>query len=111
MPKKPIKSKKNADDQEDSQDLQRRIDELLDDAIMFDESEDMPEGLHNQFMDYITAFEEAEWVTTFDVLVQGGMELPRPDELDDTQLSRQAVGSDTRVGDVAHVSLQHQPSK
>lgn len=38
-------------------------------------------------MDYITAFEEAEWVTAFDVLAQGGLELPHPDELDNSQLA------------------------
>ncbi|MDD5273857.1 MAG: hypothetical protein PHU14_14220 [Methylovulum sp.] len=47
----------------------------------------MPQTLHEQFMEYIAAFEEAEWVTAFDLLVQGGMELPSPEALDDTQLT------------------------
>ncbi len=87
MPKKPIKSKENTDKPEDKDDLQGDSHDWREDSLAFFESEEMSQGLHNQFMDYITAFEEAEWVTTFDVLVQGGMELPRPDELDDSQLS------------------------
>ncbi|TAL48301.1 MAG: hypothetical protein EPN89_07230 [Methylovulum sp.] len=87
MPKKPVKTKENTDNPEDSLDLQSSADELVDGGLPFYESEDLPEALREQFMDYITAFEEAEWVTAFDVLVQGGLELPHPDELDNSQLA------------------------
>jgi len=87
MPKKPIKLKENTEKPQDKDNLQGDNHDWRDDSLAFSESEDMPEDLHNQFMNYISVFEEAEWVKTFDVLVQGGMELPSPDELDDRQLA------------------------
>lgn len=84
MPKKPIKPK--SDKPESNQNWQKDANDWLDDSLAFFESEDMPEGLHDQFMDYIKAFEQAQWFTAFDVLAQGGIVLPNPDDLDDGQL-------------------------
>ncbi|MEE7626149.1 hypothetical protein V3O24_08245 [Methylobacter sp. Wu8] len=47
----------------------------------------MSTELQEQFWERVVAFEEAEWTTSFDQLVQGGMELPAPEALDDSQLS------------------------
>ena len=44
-------------------------------------------GLREQFWEHVVDFEEAEWITSFDLLVQGGMELSPPEELDDAQLN------------------------
>jgi hypothetical protein len=51
------------------------------------ESEDCPVELREQFWEQVVAYEEAEWTTHFDELVEAGMVLPVPDELDDAQLS------------------------
>ena len=51
------------------------------------ESEDMSHELREQFWEYVVAYEEAEWITSFDLLVQSGIKLPAPEELDDSQLT------------------------
>ena len=46
------------------------------------------EGLDAEFLAHMEAFEDdTRWVIAFDVLVQGGLALPHPDELDATQLT------------------------
>jgi hypothetical protein len=87
MPKKPVETKIETNKQEDIRNLQRRVDELVGGGLPFFESEDMSQALREQFMEYVAVYEEAEWATSFDLLVQGGMELPSPEELDDTQLA------------------------
>ena len=84
--KPPIESQQNADTQEHIQDLQQRAKELAGGELSFFESEEMPPKLREQFWERVVAHEEAEWTTPFDLLVRGGMELPPPEELDDTQL-------------------------
>lgn len=87
MPKKLQPLQKKTPEPEDSQDLPDECDGGADDFMTFFASEDLPEPLHNQFIDYIASYEQAEWATTFDLLVQGGLALPSPEELDDSQLS------------------------
>jgi hypothetical protein len=87
MPKKPIENKESADRQAHIQDLQRRAEELMGDELSFFESEDMSHELRGQFWEYVVAYEEAERITSFDLLVQGGVALPAPEELDDMQLT------------------------
>jgi hypothetical protein len=87
MPKKPIKTKEDTDKQAHSQDLQRRAEEFVSGELAFFESEEMSQGLREQFWEHVVAFEEAEWITSFELLEQGGMELPAPEELDDSQLT------------------------
>jgi hypothetical protein len=87
MPKKPIETKVHTDKQEHIQDLQLRAEEFVSGELAFFESEEMSQDLREQFWEHVVAFEEAEWITSFDLLEQGGMELPAPDKLDDSQLS------------------------
>jgi hypothetical protein len=87
MPKKTVPTKDDTERQQHILDLQRRTKELEGDDLSFFESEQMSTELREQFWERVVAFEEAEWVTSFDQLVQGGMELPAPEELDDSQLS------------------------
>jgi hypothetical protein len=87
MPKKPIETKEDTDKQEHIQDLQRRAEEFVNGELLAFESEEMSRDLREQFWEHVVSFEEAEWITSFELLEQGGMELPAPDELDDTQLS------------------------
>ncbi len=88
MSKKPLKTKQHVDNRHNLRDLQRRAEEFVGDELSFFESKDMPYALHEQFMQHVINFEKSdEWITSFDLLVQGGMELPPPDELDDAQLT------------------------
>lgn len=87
MSKKPIKTQKDIDQQEPIRDLQRRAEEFVGNELSFFESQNMSTELQEQFWERVVAFEEAEWVTSFDQLVQGGMDLPPPEELDDSQLT------------------------
>jgi hypothetical protein len=87
MPKKPIETKEDDVRQEHIQDLQRRAEEFVSDELSFFESEEMSQELREQFWERVVAFEETEWITSFELLVQGGMDLPAPEELDDSQLT------------------------
>jgi len=55
--------------------------------LSFFESEEMSQELREQFWERVVAYEKAEWITPFELLVQGGMELPAPEELDESQLT------------------------
>jgi len=87
MPKKPIKTKEDADRQEQIQDLRRRAEKFVGGELSFFESEEMSKDLREQFWERVVAFEKAELITSFDLLVLGGMELPAPEELDDSQVT------------------------
>jgi hypothetical protein len=87
MPKKPIETKEDADRQEHIRELQRRAEEFVGGELSFFESEEISQELREQFWDSVVAFEKTEWITSFDLLVQGGMELPAPEELADSQLT------------------------
>jgi hypothetical protein len=87
MPKKPIENKESADSQAHIQDLQRRAEAFVSDELSFFESEDLSQALREQFWEYVVAFEEADRITSFDSLMQGGVVLPAPEELDDMQLN------------------------
>jgi len=87
MPKKNVQTKKDAERQKHIRDLQNRAKESAGDDLSSFESEQMSTELREQFWEHVVTFEEAEWIMSFDQLVQGGMELPAPEELDDSQLS------------------------
>ncbi len=87
MPKKTIKTNKGVDQQEQSCNLQRRAEAFVGDELALFESEQLSQELQEQFWGRVAVFEAAEWGTSFDQLVQGGMELPAPEELDDSQLT------------------------
>lgn len=87
MPKKTLTTKEELERPEPMSDLQRRAKEFVDDELSFFESEQQSSALQKQFMEHVAAFEDAEWTTNFDQLVQGGMALPAPEDLDDAQLN------------------------
>jgi hypothetical protein len=87
MSKKPTKTRENIDRQDPVRDLQRRAEEFVGGELSFFESEEMSQELREQFWERVVAFEKAEWITSFELLVRGGMELPAPEELDDSQLT------------------------
>ena len=80
MPKKPVETKEGTDKQEEHiRELQRRAEELVGGELSFFESKDMSHELRGQFWERVVAYEESEWITSFELLVQGGMELPVPE--------------------------------
>lgn len=79
MSKKPIATK-------NIQDSQLKDEELMDNELSFFDSEMSPE-LREQIMDSMLNYENAELISSFTLLEQGGMALPEPDTLDDTQLT------------------------
>ena len=88
MPKKPVETKEDTDRRKQHiRDLQRRAEEFVGGELSVFESEEMSQELREQFWERVVAYEEAEWITSFELLVQGGMELLAPEELDDTQLT------------------------
>lgn len=87
MPKKPVITKAAIAKQGSKQDLQLRAEEFVSGELLSFASDEMSLALKEQFMGYVEAYEEAEWITSFDLLEQGGMELPSPEELDDSQLT------------------------
>ncbi len=87
MPKKTAQTKEGAERQEHILDLQRRAKEFVDDELSFLEPEQMSTELQAQCWEHVVAFEGSKWVTSFDQLVQSGIELPALEELDDSQLS------------------------
>lgn len=87
MPKKPIINNKNIEKLDNIRDLQRRAEEFVGDELTFYESDEMSGAMREQFWERVEAFESKEWTTSFDLLVQGGMTLPAPEELDDLQLT------------------------
>jgi hypothetical protein len=60
----------------------------LDDSVDNFGFGDMPDGLDTAFWAQMAAFEDnTRWMVMFEVLEQGGLALPHPDELDATQLA------------------------
>ena len=51
-------------------------------------ADDPEDDLHEKFQDYVARFESAEPRALFDVLSEGGLAIPAPQEMDDEQLAR-----------------------
>ncbi|MCI5121123.1 MAG: hypothetical protein D3908_08040, partial [Candidatus Electrothrix sp. AUS4] len=67
--------------------LQRKIEELTGEKPVSFGSENCSPELHEKFWEYVLAFEEGKHSPLFDVLINGGLLLPAPDELDDGALT------------------------
>jgi hypothetical protein len=67
--------------------LKRRAEELTGGQMSSFASDDYPSEIKEKFWQYVVAFEQAQWVTPFDMLVNGGLSLPPSAELDDTRLT------------------------
>ncbi|MCI5156877.1 MAG: hypothetical protein D3906_00250 [Candidatus Electrothrix sp. AUS1_2] len=67
--------------------LQRKIEELTGEKpVAFGSGNCSPE-LKEKFWEYVFAFEEGKHASLFDTLVNGGLLLPAPEELDDRALT------------------------
>lgn len=82
------------DDPNDPEDRETRIrklklqaEELAGGSMVSIESEDYSPEIEEQFWEHVVAFEQAECVPLFDVLVKADISLPPPDELDDSRLA------------------------
>jgi hypothetical protein len=67
--------------------LQRKIEELTgEQPVSFGSGNCLPE-LKEKFWEYVLAFEEGKHASLFDTLVNGGLLLPAPDDLNDGALT------------------------
>ncbi|MCP4346690.1 MAG: hypothetical protein GY795_14330 [Desulfobacterales bacterium] len=69
------------------EDLKRQVEDHVQHDIVSTESDDCPMELQEKFWEYVLDFEKKEYSCLFDVLTNGGLVLPPPDELDDEQLT------------------------
>jgi hypothetical protein len=67
--------------------LKRKIEEMTGEkSVSLESGECLPE-LKEKFLEYVLAFEEGEHAPLFYTLVNAGLHLPAPDELDDGELT------------------------
>ena len=67
--------------------LKHRAQQLTGGQMSSLRSDDCPPEIEEEFWQHVVAFEEAAWIPPFEMLVNGGLSLPPPDELDDTRLT------------------------
>jgi hypothetical protein len=67
--------------------LKHAAEELAGGEMTAWESEDCPPNIAEQFWQHVLAYEQAPWTSTFQQLLDAGVELPPPDNLDDAQLT------------------------
>jgi hypothetical protein len=74
-------------EQESIEELQERLDRLPGGPFPMNFSKDCPDEVKESFLKSVLAFEEAEPLIPFDELVKGGLQLPAPEEMDESHLS------------------------
>lgn len=67
--------------------LKRRVKKLADTVIIAQAPDEYPLEMQEVFWQQVQDIEDAPWAAPFDVLVDGGLELPAPEDMDDEQLS------------------------
>lgn len=85
----PKRSKRKAEEDRDSRirKLKKKVESITGQPIVSGRSHDLPPEVEEQFWENILEFEQAKPVSAFELLVNGGIALPQPDELDDAALS------------------------
>lgn len=103
------KSKKNVG-QDDVKTLIRNLkkqsEELTAEQMVCDEPSRCPAEIKEKFWEYVAAFEQAAWNQPFQVLIESGISLPSPDELDDSQLTAK-LWEVVNALSLLHVYLHH----
>lgn len=66
--------------------LKCEAEELAGGQMVAWESDDCPPGIAEQFWEHVVAFEKAPWTSTYQQLMELGVELPPPEELNDEQV-------------------------
>jgi hypothetical protein len=69
------------------QKVKQQAGELTDGHSIFDTSQDCPPEIEEQFWKNVVAFEQAKWSQPFQALIESGISLLSPNELDDTELT------------------------
>ena len=69
------------------QKLKRQAEELTAGQMIVHKPSNSPAEIEEQFWKNVVAFEQATWSQPFQVLIESGISLPSPDELDDSQLT------------------------
>src|SRR5712692_676133 len=87
MAKKSPKDPAREDRKTRIEQLKHRAKELAGGQMISFASDDRPSAIEEKFWERVVAFEQAQWITPFAILVNGGLSLPPPDELDDVQLA------------------------
>ncbi len=107
MPKEPDKTSepKTKDPEDRIRELEERAADLTGGQMTSWASEDAPPEVLEKFWENVVAFEESGWVEPFDVLVQGGIELPSPGDLDGEAL-RAKLWELIRVMALLHMYLE-----
>ena len=67
--------------------LKKQSEELTAEQMVCDKPSRCPAEIKEKFWEYVAAFEQATWNQPFQVLIESGISLPSPDELDDSQLT------------------------
>jgi hypothetical protein len=67
--------------------LKREVEELTGGKMISNVSEDCPLEIEEKFWEHVLAYERAKFEVPFEMLVKGGMSLPSPRDLSDTQLT------------------------
>jgi hypothetical protein len=67
--------------------LKHQAEELAGGPVHAWEADDCPPGVAEQFWQNIVAYEKAPWTSHFQQLLEAGVELPAPNEMDDAALS------------------------
>ena len=88
MPRRDRNEPLDDDNEERVQKLKEETEGLAGDEMISYVSPDCPPEIEEQFWGQVLAFENATWAKPFDVLVDAGVELPRPDDLNDEELIR-----------------------
>ena len=84
------KSKKNVEQGDVKtliRNLKKQSEELTAEQMVCDKPSRCPAEIKEKFWEYVAAFEQATWNQPFQVLIESGISLPSPDELDDSQLT------------------------
>lgn len=87
MTEKSPKNPARGDRETRIQQLKRKAEELTGGEMLAVVSGSCPPDIEEEFWEHMVAFEQAEWIPPFDMLVKGGVSLPLPDELGDSQLT------------------------
>jgi hypothetical protein len=67
--------------------LKRQAEEITAGQMVVRKPSHCPAEVKEQFWKYVVAFEQATWSQPFQVLIESGISLPSPDELEDSQLT------------------------
>jgi len=69
------------------EEMEKRLERLSGGNLCMGFTPNCPEELHEKFLENMLAFEEQEERPLFDALVEGGVHLPPPEEMDDARLT------------------------